>query len=281
MRFNPFHRSIRSIWHCSGEAHTISTFQSVFGEERRIRDRGRFRRSAELMQMIAPARSRCQSGFWWTFIKRRICFSRCLVLAPSLQSYGEMFAVEDVYFIFIPTCQWLEAKTWPYTVLVKYQNLSVCGTEPLGKNIYVQNEDIMEAYICKWWSENLRNIKDCITSTGQGPISDENCDITRKYISLKQTEQSTTGFDSYIQALLWNGLKNNTNPPSCSCFSLFGHNGSWINPSNTSETCTHSHWEQLAFPLKLFTSYCCGKKWSSPIKWPLIVQARDPTRCLH
>lgn len=25
---------------------------------------GRFRHSAELMQMIAPARSRCQSGFW-------------------------------------------------------------------------------------------------------------------------------------------------------------------------------------------------------------------------
>lgn len=75
MLFNPFHPSTRSIWHCSGEAHTISTFQSVLHEERRIRDRGRFRHSAELMQMIAPARSRCQSGFWWTFIKRRICFS--------------------------------------------------------------------------------------------------------------------------------------------------------------------------------------------------------------
>lgn len=180
MPFNPFHPSTRSIWHCSGEAHTISTFQSVFRKERRIRDRRRFRHSAELMQMIAPVRSRCQSGFWWTFIKRRICFSLCLILAQSPQSYEEMFAAEDVYFIFVPTCQWLEAKMWPYTVLVKNQNVSACGKEPLGENIYVRSEDIMKACMCKWLSENVRNIKDCITSTGQGPITDENCNITSK-----------------------------------------------------------------------------------------------------
>lgn len=133
MPFNPFHPSTRSIWHCSGEAHTISTFQSVFLEERRIRDRGSFCHSAELMQMIAPARSRCQSGFWWTFIKRRICFSLCLMLAQSPQNYEEMFAAKGVFFIFIATCQWLEAKMWPYTVLGKYQNISACGKEPWRK----------------------------------------------------------------------------------------------------------------------------------------------------
>lgn len=181
MPFNPFHPSTRSIWHCSGEAHTISTFQSVFLEERRIRDRGSFCHSAELMQMIAPARSRCQSGFWWTFIKRRICFSLCLMLAQSPQNYEEMFAAKGVFFIFIPTCQWLEAKMWPYTVLGKYQNISACGKEPWRKKKgYVQNEDSMKTSICKRLRNNVRNIKDCITSTGQCPISDEPWVITRK-----------------------------------------------------------------------------------------------------
>lgn len=67
----------------------------------------------------------------------------------------------------------------------------------------VQNEHIMKACIRKWQSENVRNISDRITSTGQCPISDENCDLNRKSIHLKQMEQSAIEFGScIIRALL-------------------------------------------------------------------------------
>lgn len=65
--------------------------------------------------------------------KEDLFLSLCLMLAQSPQNYEEMFAAKDVFFIFILTCQWLEAKMWPYTVLVKYQNISACRKEPLGE----------------------------------------------------------------------------------------------------------------------------------------------------
>lgn len=71
-------------------------------------------------------------------------------------------------------------------------------------------------------------------------VSDKNCDTTRKYINFKQMEQSSIDFDSFciIQALLWSGLNNNTNPPSsihnppASAY-LVTVSSSWVNPSNT------------------------------------------------